>query len=151
VSALEALAQAGSAGLARGALVGAWLDARRRDVFAALYRVHDAPPFDEKRLVELDAALVAPPAAVWERWREQFGAPAALVGDGAVSYAGLVSGDQKPRIEAGPPLAPAIGRIAWRRAAAGKAVAPAAIQPLYVRRPDAEIAREARDGTTATR
>src|SRR4051795_9096275 len=39
VSALEALAHMGSAGLNAGALVGAWMDAQRRDVFSALYRV----------------------------------------------------------------------------------------------------------------
>src|SRR5438034_11168139 len=46
VSALEALAQsaAGEApGLTAGTLVAAWMDARRHDVFAALYRIADAP------------------------------------------------------------------------------------------------------------
>src|SRR5262245_39653029 len=39
ISALEALAQAVSAELASGAVVGTWMDAYRGDVFAALYRV----------------------------------------------------------------------------------------------------------------
>lgn len=41
-----------------------------------------------------------------------------------------------------PPLAPAIAAIAAREEAAGLAVAPEAVRPLYVRRPDVELARE---------
>ncbi len=152
VSALEALAQASSLELASGSLVGAWLDARRRDVFGALYRVQDAPAFDRERLQEVEAALVAPPALVWQRWRKRFGTPAVLAGDGAVAYADLTRADGSVRVEPGTPLASVIGRMAWRRAKAGQVVTPAGIQPLYVRRPDAEIARDARtDGSTAAR
>src|SRR5712692_631732 len=39
VSALLALAQAGSQSLAVGAIVGAWMDAHREEVYSALYRV----------------------------------------------------------------------------------------------------------------
>jgi tRNA A37 threonylcarbamoyladenosine modification protein TsaB len=42
----------------------------------------------------------------------------------------------------GPPLAAVVGRVAVARARAGDAVDPAAVQPVYVRRPDAEIARD---------
>ena len=45
VSALEALAQIASRGLSPGSIVAAWMDAHRREVFSALYRVADAPPF----------------------------------------------------------------------------------------------------------
>jgi hypothetical protein len=42
-----------------------------------------------------------------------------------------------------PPLvAGALGRVAVARAS--EAVEPAAVRPLYVRRPDAELARDAR-------
>ena len=52
VPALEALAQHASSDLPAGARVAAWMDAHRRDVFAALYRVTGAPMFDPDRLVE---------------------------------------------------------------------------------------------------
>ena len=42
VSALEALAQAASRAVAAGALVAAWMDAQRREVFSVLYRVTSA-------------------------------------------------------------------------------------------------------------
>src|SRR5262249_60630925 len=59
VSALEALAHAASATLAPGTVIAAWMDAHRRDVFAAAYRVAAAPLFSPGRLEELDAPGVA--------------------------------------------------------------------------------------------
>jgi len=41
-----------------------------------------------------------------------------------------------------PPLAPAIALIAGRKASRGEGTLPHAIRPLYVRRPDAELARD---------
>jgi len=139
VSALEALAQIGSEGLPGGALVAAWIDARRRDVFSALYRVTEAPPFSAGRIVEVEPAIVDTPAATLSRW-EAFDAPAVFVGDGARLFSDLIGG--RGRLVAPPGLAGAIGRMAARRARAGDTVDPAGVQPLYVRRPDAEVARE---------
>jgi hypothetical protein len=47
-----------------------------------------------------------------------------------------------PRIMEAPRLAGAIGRLAAARARRGEAVAPMAVRPLYVRRPDAVLARD---------
>ena len=47
-------------------------------------------------------------------------------------------------IEPLPCLASSVALIAAARAAAGGAVVPHAIRPIYVRRPDAELARAAR-------
>jgi hypothetical protein len=41
-----------------------------------------------------------------------------------------------------PLLAGAIGRMALARAERGETIDPAAVHPLYVRRPDAEVERE---------
>ena len=49
VPALDALAHAGSADLREGALIAAWMDAHRGDVFAALYEVADARLFSRTR------------------------------------------------------------------------------------------------------
>ena len=43
VSALDAIAQLAAAPLAEGSLVGVWMDAQRRDVYSALYRVAAKP------------------------------------------------------------------------------------------------------------
>src|SRR5438132_7365545 len=58
VSALVALAHAAAPDANAGALVAAWIDAHRRDVFSALYRVTSAAPFALERLIELDTAAV---------------------------------------------------------------------------------------------
>jgi len=141
LSALEALAHAGSADLGAGAIVGAWMDAYRRDVFSALYRVNDAAAFTAARLTELDPPSVADPMATLRRWNDELrSAPAVFVGDGAVLYAEAIDG--RGRIIPPPPLAGAIARLALDRARAGLTVDPAGVQPLYVRRPDAEVARD---------
>jgi tRNA threonylcarbamoyladenosine biosynthesis protein TsaB len=137
VSALAALAHAGSGGLPVGAQVGAWMDAHRREVFSALYRVADAPVCARARLVEVDPAAVGDPAATIERWSA--GPPIDLfIGGGAVLYKEMISS----RAVAAPLLAGTIGLMAVDRARVGETVDPAGVHPLYVRRPDAEIDRE---------
>ena len=143
VSALEALAH--SAGRAPGTLIAAWMDARRHDVFSALYRVVDAPPFSPERLVEVEGAIVGDPGATLTRWRHLRDASVVFVGDGAALYADAIGDHQamgwevlsEPALLAG-----AIGRMAVARAQRGDVIHPAAVQPLYVRRSDAEIERE---------
>jgi tRNA threonylcarbamoyladenosine biosynthesis protein TsaB len=143
VPALEALAHAASATLAPGTVIAAWMDAHRRDVFAAAYRVTEAAPFSAGRLEEVDGPSVGAPQSILRRWAEQLAAsPAIFVGDGAE----LFRTDIQQRLDAvivPPPLvAGTIGRLAVTHAS--EALDPAAIRPLYVRRPDAEIARDAR-------
>ena len=139
VSALEALAHCASVGLSAGAHVAAWMDAYRRDIFAALYRVTDAPAFDPDRLVELDPPSVDSPAAIWARWSNELVVPSVVIGDGAVLYEAIVT---PSRVMRPPLLAGAIGRLAVSYVRRGGGVHPSAVHPLYVRRPDAEIARE---------
>ena len=139
VSALEALAHCASVGLSAGAHVAAWIDAYRRDVFAALYRVTDAAAFDPDRLVELDPPSVDSPAAIWARWSNELVVPSVVIGDGAVLYEAIVT---PSRVMRPPLLAGAIGRLAVSYVRRGGGVHPSAVHPLYVRRPDAEIARE---------
>lgn len=140
VSALEALAQIGGQRLPAGAIVAAWIDAHRREVFSALYRIGEAPPFVPARLSEMDAPAVGSPGSVLSRWRAGAIVPNVFVGDGAVLYADVLAGTEA--VIPPPALAGAIGTIAMHRARAGETVDPAGVQPLYIRRPDAELARE---------
>ena len=145
VPTLEALARAAlpvAAGRPRPTLIGAWMNAHRGEVFAALY----AAPTDEgvEPLAELAAPVAAGPAAAAEQWRTLLGGDASrviIIGD-AVDATRPVLEQALPgailRAEA-PPLAP----IAAGLAAGGRSgTAPHAARPLYVRRPDAELARE---------
>ncbi|HZT75480.1 MAG TPA: tRNA (adenosine(37)-N6)-threonylcarbamoyltransferase complex dimerization subunit type 1 TsaB [Vicinamibacterales bacterium] len=145
VSALDALAQIAAMDLAPAAIVAAWIDAQRGDVYSAAYRVTSAPPFAPERLAAIAAPSVADPAAIVEEWARAGVAPARCVGDGAVRYAGTIAERLPDAAIAGAPLlAGAIGRIAIVRAQRGDTGHPAAVQPLYVRRPDAELDRERR-------
>ncbi len=142
IPALDALAELGAADAPPGTIVAAWMDAHRREVFAALYRVTDAAPFRAGRLAAIEAPTAAEAGSTLTRWREQFTAhPAVFVGDGAVLYADAI-GQAFPeaRVVAPLPLAGAIGRLAVARRA--EAVAPADLRALYVRRPDVELERE---------
>ncbi len=143
VPALDALAQLASRDAGPGGIVAAWMDAHRREVFAALYRVSSAALFEPARLIPLDPPSVGDPASILARWHGDRLEPIVFAGDGAVMYADAIAGTYpSARILPPPLLAGAVGRVAAIRAANGEAVDPAGIQPLYVRRPDAELARE---------
>ena len=143
VSALEALAQMASVNLTPGTVVAAWMDAHRHEVFTAIYRVERARLFDPERLVELEGATVGTPEATIDRWRAHLPGGTVFAGDGAVRYADAIA-RSVPQAQTVPVplLARAIAGLAASRARRGESAGPAAIQPLYVRRPDAEIARD---------
>jgi tRNA threonylcarbamoyladenosine biosynthesis protein TsaB len=144
VSALEATAQAASLELAADDLIGTWMDGERRDVFSALYRVTAAPFFTPERLAEIEPPSVGPPRATWERWADCVGRPVAVAGTGAMAYREWIA--PPTRILAAASLAGTVGRMAVVRARRGDTIDPAGVQPLYVRRPDAEIARNSQAG-----
>jgi tRNA threonylcarbamoyladenosine biosynthesis protein TsaB len=141
VSALDALAVAAFEALGLDqARVAAWIDAARGEIFAALYDIVSRPG-EVPSLTPLTDPGVDGPDAVLARWRGIGGAPVGryvFIGDGADRYAGLL-GDA-PRV-AVPALAPIVAGIG-RRAAARGDHPPHALQPLYVRRPDAERGRQ---------
>jgi tRNA A37 threonylcarbamoyladenosine modification protein TsaB len=124
------------------------MDARRHDVFAALYQVTDAAVFSPARVIEIDAATAARPEATLDRWEARIRtAPVVFVGDGAVQYAGTIDSRAVPTwtvLADVPLLAGTIGRMGVAAASHGTTIDPAAIQPLYVRRPDVEMERERR-------
>ncbi len=136
VSTLEAIAEASGA-----RTVAAWMDAQRGEVFAQVFERQD--DIEHPRTDPINA----PPRIALELHHEAL-AGAEFHGDGAVRYREdiiAVRGSSTIVAASVPPLAGAIGRIPARRA--GEAVLPHAIVPIYVRRPDAEIARDRRSGT----
>ncbi len=146
ISALDALAEApGPASAVRTAtLRAAWMDAQRGEVYACLYRAAGG------RWTEAAAASVGQPRDVLAEWGPALaGLETAFVGDGALAYAELIGkalGDSARIARPVPPLAPAIATLAELGAAAGHALPPHAIRPVYIRRPDAELARDRRAG-----
>jgi tRNA threonylcarbamoyladenosine biosynthesis protein TsaB len=140
VSALEALADAAyrESGLAIDLPVAPWMDAARGEVFAGVYRAgaHAPQPL-------LDP-MVGLPADIMRALPLASDQAAAFIGDGAARYRGLIQ-DARPSariIEPAPLIAVALARLGRERAGRGEAGPPHALQPLYVRRPDAELDRE---------
>lgn len=134
VSALDALARAGANG--RDA-VAAWMDAQRGEVFAALYAA------DGRTILAGPSSL--PPQRTLDTWSAAW--PAAtlrFIGDGALRYREVIG--QRPStevVEPLPALASHIGLIA--SAEPHRGVLPHAVIPIYIRRPDAELARDRRE------
>ena len=149
VSALDALAMiaseggddvAGPAGQpgpkGPGLLTASWIDAWRGEFYAALY----------DGVTPIQDVTVERPQDIVERWSS--GVAYRFIGDGVASHVALIRealGDQA-QIAATltPSLAGAIARHATTSLASGHRPAADEIRPLYVRRPDAEIARDAR-------
>ena len=113
--------------------VGALMDAQRGEVFSALYC--------DDELIE-GPAVEAPAGAV-ARWKNRGTESITLAGNGALTYRDLIARilPAAQVVTDVPPLAPSIAMIAQQQASGG-ARSPGAIRPIYVRRPDAELARD---------
>jgi tRNA threonylcarbamoyladenosine biosynthesis protein TsaB len=142
ISALDAIAYAAARECPPGTTIASWMDARRRDVFAGLYRVTEASPFVADRLRAIEGPTVGNPSAILDRWIAGLSVtPQLFAGDGAAQYEDVVRRVlTEARVTGHPVLAGIIGRLAVARAA--EAVPPGDVRPLYVRRSDAEIARD---------
>jgi tRNA threonylcarbamoyladenosine biosynthesis protein TsaB len=154
VSALDALAWTALADVARDDLrrgrsldrpkfVATWMDAQRGEVFSALYRAASAePPW-----IVVAEPAVGPPDATIDTNGLDRQMPTLFVGDGARRYAETIAATSSQWTVSlhDPLLAPALAWLGRRQLAHGGAAAPHALQPLYVRRPDAEIERERRN------
>ena len=135
VSAFEALARDARG---RGDATGIWIDAHRGEVFAVLV---------DSAGQSIEQPSSRPPARTLHAWDASLH-PFLRVhfcGDGAVKYASVIieqRGSGASVADTVPLLAGITGRIA--AADPGRGVAPHAVVPQYVRRPDAELARDRR-------
>ena len=142
---LEAMAHAGlwstAADDVAPTLVIPWLNAHRNEVFSAVYEASAGDQLEERR-----PPVVGSPEAVLRDLDAGDADQSSLVmvvGDAVEDTRGLLetSLEQARLVAEMPLLAPAVTRLAeerGRRAAAS----PHGVQPVYVRRPDAELARE---------
>lgn len=156
VSALEALAQCGAAAVPGAVMTGGWMEAYRGEVFGALYRITGRGT-GLATLEEIVPPTVAAPANLASAWAgiiqgdaSANAAPAAageavIIGDAVPSTRDALAAALPPSVTLldTVPLAATIAEIA--AAHPERATLPHAIVPLYVRRPDAELARDRRD------
>jgi tRNA threonylcarbamoyladenosine biosynthesis protein TsaB len=130
--ALDAIARQSPKAMAGN--VATWVDAWRGEVFAALYQNGR----------EVEPPTVSRPEAILDRLRP----PILFIGDGAAVFSDLIHSVMRDHGRVADPPVPllsaAIARLAAEAAARGEAPPPHAIRPLYVRRSDAEIVRDAR-------
>lgn len=120
--------------------VAVWMDAWRGEVYAATF-ARDRAATDEAGALRMTGEpIVGTPDAVLNRSARAVTLAGPFIGDGAVRYRDRLPGVVEPT----PLLAVAIATLAHARAMAGERPAPHAIRPLYVRRPDAELARDRR-------
>ena len=134
ISALEALAVAALDGQPDTAVAGVWMDAARGEVFAARYLLDNT---SATGVAPVDDPVSAAPDVVAARWRDVGRKVPRWIGDGVIRYRAHLG--EHATDQPTPVLAPLVGRLAIaRRSEAG---APHALRPLYVRPPDAELAR----------
>jgi tRNA threonylcarbamoyladenosine biosynthesis protein TsaB len=138
ISALDAIASA----VKDADDVAVWLDGARKEVFAARYRRDPSVLFGVEALGDPIAA--APDAVVMEWSAQGWRSPAVWVGEGATLYRDVLrrhspEATVKTVDTLRAELVAALGERAFQ---AGRAVAPHALRPVYVRRPDAELARD---------
>jgi tRNA A37 threonylcarbamoyladenosine modification protein TsaB len=110
------------------------LDARRGEVYAALYDVAGTAP---RPLVE---PFCAPPGAAALRLATGLGSGGAIVGSGAAL---VLPHAPVPLVALGDPAVPvAQALLELVRAGACQRVAPQDVEPLYLRKSDAEVRRD---------
>jgi tRNA threonylcarbamoyladenosine biosynthesis protein TsaB len=139
VSALEALAAQVQQNDAD--VVLPWMDAQRGDVFAML--------IDSATQATVETPTASNPNTLLESWQPHLsGRRAIFIGDAASRDADLIRRHGPAwEIRVPSPLAVQIGQIGRQAAARGEAGPPHALEPIYVRRPDAEIERDRRRGS----
>ncbi len=136
ISALDALGVAALEQADKAAVAGVWMDAARSEVFAVRYRRDTQQMFG---IQPIDTPVSSPPAVVAEGWSGGDSPVSVWIGDGVLRYRDHVTVGTV--IESTPVLAPLVARLAVTAATAGLAGHPHALRPIYVRPPDAELAR----------
>ena len=146
VSALDALAEqvlraavTANASRSEAEVIVPWMDAQRGDVFATVIDRHSG--------ATLATPAAGNPKALLDSWRQHLAhRRAVFIGDAAARDASLIdqTGAQMWETQSPSPLAPQIASLGLRRAQQGHAGPPHALEPIYVRRPDAEIERDRR-------
>ncbi|MEO7191528.1 MAG: tRNA (adenosine(37)-N6)-threonylcarbamoyltransferase complex dimerization subunit type 1 TsaB [Vicinamibacterales bacterium] len=141
IPALDALATTWLNNATEPALLVPCVDAQRHEVFFAAFDTDGADIIESCR--PLIPPGVATPAELAQQVLAQAGGrQVVFVGDGAVRHADVLT-TALPGAEVRPapcPLAEAAAVIAHRRES--HAGAPHALRPIYIRRPDAELARD---------
>jgi tRNA threonylcarbamoyladenosine biosynthesis protein TsaB len=122
--------------------IAVWLDGARKEVFAAQYRRDPSALFGVRSLGD---PISAPAESVLTEWADRgWPAPAVFLGEGATIYRDvLLRRSPEAVIRSIEALrAELVANLGERAFIDGLAGSPHALRPVYVRRPDAELARD---------
>ena len=135
-------------------LIAPWVDAKRGQVFSALYgpvasqNAIDAERPAGTRWCAAVEPVAVPPATLLDTWADTLATHRVwMIGDGVANCRSLLTSRLSPAsrtIHDTPPLASVMAVMASLEPWCQQAVAPHALRPIYVRRPDAELARDRR-------
>lgn len=133
---------AGPDGYQQPDIIIPWVDAKRGELFAALY----APAADDTATWRpIDGPVAESAESLLERWAETFASRRVVVlGDGVPGTRAQLDTHLQPRssvIDELPPLAAVMAQMASVEPWSTKASTPHALRPVYVRRHYAEVAR----------
>jgi len=149
VPTLDAMAQGwlGAETLGGRRLLVACLDGQRGEVFSAGWEVAPGQSLADARVV-LDPRVSSPEILMADLQSCSGRAPITMVGDGARRYASIFAAPEPAVnvdvVDVPLPLAAVAARVA--AAHPEQAVAPHALRPIYIRRPDAVLARDRAQG-----
>jgi len=139
VSGLDALAVAAARAEVSAREIAVFLDGARGEVFAARYAVVPGSPLEARAI---DEPRAAPPVDVLDAWRAEGACPDVFIGNGAIMYGQhVIAVMPGARLIDAPLIAPLVAELGELRAAVDGATPLNALRPVYVRRPDAELAR----------
>jgi len=139
VSALDALAVAAARAEVSAREIAVFLDGARGEVFAARYAVVPGSPLEARAI---DEPRAAPPVDVLDAWHAETARPDVFIGNGAIMYGqDVIAVMPGARLIDAPLIAPLAAELGELRAAVDGATPLNALRPVYVRRPDAELAR----------
>ena len=157
ISVIDSLVHIGSrmsANIRAPDLLIPWLDGKRSEVFSAIYEGHRSPETSEVAWRIKQEPIAATPEMILERWSVHFKNRVSwFIGDGVRLYKSILEthGPRRSQMIADtPPLAGEMAIMASSRYWLQRAVGPHALRPVYVRRPDAELARIRRRNLKST-
>ena len=139
VSGLDALAVAAARADASARAIAVFLDGARGEVFAARYTVADGALLG---VHAIDEPLAAMPRDVLDGWRIKGARPDVFIGRGAILYGqDVLAAMPDAKLIDAPIVAPLVAELGEAQAARSGSTPLNALRPVYVRRPDAELAR----------
>lgn len=130
-----------------------WIDGKRGEVFSAIYGLETIGGGPDAQWNIRVGPIAATPDVVLDRWITELADQSSwFIGDAVPLYESMLKnrlGSNSRTILEIPPLAEQIALMASSDSRISQALSPHALRPLYVRRPDAELARDRRLNTRA--